>query len=462
MWWSQYLLTVFSFLLAILLIFQMLRERRAPGSAMAWLLAMVLLPYVGVPLFLLLGGRKLRQVRENKGELYKPLPADESATSLPTLERLLRRRGLPDRTDDNEVVVLHTGESAYAALCEALEGATRRIHITTFILTLDSVGKSILEILEKKARQGVEVRLLLDGLGSFWTFRWRFNSLKRAGGEVAFFLPIFHIPFSGHTNLRNHRKHITVDSQIAILGGTNIATEYLGPTPSPTRWVDLSVRLRGSAVADVEALFVADWCFASGKPAPHPLTALEPIPRPARGGDQSVQVVASGPDVRSDSLYDTITSAVFEARSRIWIATPYFIPDETLGKALELAALRGVEVRLVIPKRSNHFFADVARRGYLSQLERAGGQISYHVPTMLHAKVLIVDDRYALVGSANFDMRSLLLNFEACVLLSSPKSLNGVDAWYRKVLGACVSNLLPRGWRAELIEGLGRIIGPFL
>jgi cardiolipin synthase len=173
-------------------------------------------------------------------------------------------------------------------------------------------------------------------------------------------------------------------------------------------------------------------------------------------------VVASGPDVSGDSLYDSILSAVFGAQKRIWIATPYFIPDETLAKALELAARRGVDVRLLIPKHSNHFFADICRGSYLKQLDRAGGHLCFFAPTMMHAKVAIIDESYALVGSANMDMRSLLLNYEIGIFLYSSEEIQAVANWFLMLQRDTLEKHLKQNQRMELLDGLGRILGPML
>jgi len=461
-WKLQYGLSVLSFILAVVLISQLLRQRRAPGSTVAWLLLMVLLPHVGVPFFLIMGSRKLKRSRQLKRGLYQPIPFAEISKRILPMERMLRASGVPPKVDGNQLEVLATSQGAYEALVELLLNAQHQIHITTFILTLDPVGKSIVDILEKKALAGVQVRLLLDGLGSFWTFRWRLKPLLRAGGRLAFYQPVIHVPFFGHINMRNHRKLVIVDGKDAMLGGMNLAREYLGTAlPENKRWADLSVKVTGNAVRDLEAVFVADWHFASGEMlSPAPIT---------RGGknsvnssDETLQIVASGPDIHGDPLYDSIISAIFDAKKRIWIATPYFIPDETLSKSLELAAKRGVDVRLLIPRKSNHRLADLCRGAYLGQLERAGGKIYYSTDAMMHAKAVIVDDLYSVIGSANLDMRSLLLNYEVGLFLYSQSGIQAIGQWFEGLLTRSIRIPLTPNFASDLVEGLARLIGPFL
>ena len=457
MWAIHYVLSIASFILAIVFVSQILRRRRSPGSTVAWLLTVVLIPHVGVPLFLIFGNRKIDRIRSKKQRLYDPLQVPKPSEELGSMERLLLASGVPATARRGSVRVLETGETAFQVLLETLKEATHEIHIGTFILALDPVGLRILELLEEKARAGVHVRLMLDGFGSFWTFRWRLRSLQRSGGRISYFLPLIHIPFFGHSNMRNHRKLVIVDGRIAIVGGMNLAKEYLGPSPDPDRWVDLSLLITGAPVADVSAIFSADWRFSSGETLSLPIAET----RNETGGEEVFQIVGSGPDVPGDPLYDSIASAIFSARRRVWIATPYFIPDETLAKALELAAKRGVEVRLLIPKRSNHFLADLARRGYVRQLEQAGARLLYF-PTMMHAKALIVDESHAIVGSANFDMRSLLLNFELGLILYSATSIDAMSVWYRSLAAHCTEESPQPAPYDEFLDGVGRVLGPLL
>ncbi|MEO5969088.1 MAG: phospholipase D-like domain-containing protein [Bdellovibrionia bacterium] len=457
----QHLLSVISFLLGMLLISQLLRERKAPGSTVAWLLLMILIPYVGAPLYLTFGGRKIKKRASKKQRLYPSLPFWKASLEILPIERILLSSGVPSIKSDNHVELLSTGEQAYSELKKLIQGAKKSIHITTFILGKDKVGEDILSQLQIQAQRGVEVCLLLDGFGSLWVTNRSLRLLRAAGGQVAFFLPIFRIPLFGRSHLRNHRKAVIVDGKSAIIGGMNLAEEYLGPTPSPKRWVDLSLLVKGSAAGDLEDIFCSDWAFASEHSLAKVLSA-KGSEIPVTSGTAKIQVVASGPDVSGDPLYDSILSAVFGAQKRVWIATPYFIPDETLSKALELAARRGVDVRLLVPKRSDHFLADLCRGSYLRQLDRAGGQIFYFVPRMMHAKVAIIDESYAIVGSANIDMRSLLLNYEIGAYLYSSETIQMISEWFSFLQKDTVSRRLRKYRGAELLDGLGRILGPML
>ena len=446
----SHLSTILGFVMALLLLATSVANRRAPGTTFAWLLAVVLVPYVGVPLYLVFGGRKLRH-RGGKAGLYTPAPSSEPHD---TIASMLCASGAPPPRTGNRFELLGTGEAAFATILETLESATRSIHISTLILGVDEVGDALLHVLERKAKAGVEVRVLLDSLFKRRAGRRRLMSLLEAGGRVAWFMPVWHLPFRRQlrANLRLHRKIILVDGQAAIVGGMNLAHEYMGPTPADERWRDLSARIHGPAVADLAAVFRADWAFAA-----HEQLAA-PAPQPA-AGDTTLQVVGSGPDVADDLIYDAFLTAVFSARRRLWIATPYFVPDEGLLRALVLAVRRGVDVRILVPARSNHRTADYAGASYLRALAAAGGKIRCYEPAMMHGKVILVDDAVAAIGSANLDMRSLFLNYEVAVFVSESPELATLDAWFSEQLSHTVP-LAPAGRFKLMLESVARLVGP--
>ncbi|MGE5184221.1 MAG: phospholipase D-like domain-containing protein [Acidobacteriota bacterium] len=425
----SHLLSIVGFAMAIVLFAVVLVQRRAPGTTFAWLLAIVLIPYVGVPLYLIFGGRKLG-VR-NKAPLREP----------------------PAR-DGNTFELYTTGEAAFAAILATLRSAQRSIHVSTLILGADDVGDAVLEVLEAKAKAGVEVCVLLDSLFKRRAGRKTMQELQRAGGRIAWFMPVWHLPFRRQlrANLRLHRKIIVVDGDTAIVGGMNLAREYMGPTPLPGRWRDLSAKIRGPAVGDIAAVFRADWKFA----AKEDLADGTP---PPRAGQARLQVVGSGPDVADDLIYDAFITAVFAAKRRLWIATPYFVPDEALLRALVLAVRRGVDVRIVVPARSNHRTADYAGASYLRAVAAAGGRICLYQPTMLHAKAILVDDAIAAIGSANLDMRSLFFNYEIALFGSSRDEVDALAGWFHTLWSDC-GDLAPAGKTRVVVESVARLIGP--
>lgn len=431
----------------------LLRQRRPPQATLAWLLAVVLVPYVGLPLYLALGTRKRRRTAPGLPDFAAPAPS--LAPTAAEMDRLIRSYGLPGASGGHAFTLLGTGEAAYAALLDLVAGAERSVWVALFILGDDDAGRGLLDALTRRAADGLDVRLLLDAVGSRPLPRRAPAPLRAAGGHVAFYEPVLHRPFQGRTNLRDHRKIILADERRVLAGGMNVAHEYMGPTPDPTRWRDLAFRLDGPAVGVYTALFRSDWAFSSRVLLP----AAAPVPPPA--GDSTVQVVPSGPDVDSDALYDLLLALAASARERLWLVTPYFVPDDTLARALALAARRGADVRLVVPDPSNHPLADLARGPALRDLQAAGARVLRYTAGMVHAKALVADG-VALVGSANLDARSLFLNAEAATVLYDAPEVEAVAAWIDGLARTSETGVGPVGALHELVEGAARLAAPLL
>ncbi len=281
----------------------------------------------------------------------------------------------------------------------------------------------------------------------------------RAGGKLAVFSPVIHIPFVRRTNLRNHRKIAVADGRRALAGGMNITREDMGSTAKPAAWQDLSFVVEGAAAWHFDQVFRSDWRFATAEglevPGDLPVAGVEPH-------EAVLQVVPSGPDVANDPLLDTILMSIFSARERVWIVTPYFVPDDTLEQALVVACHRGVDVSILVPQRSNHALADVARGSFLRHIQQAGGTIWQYTPAMLHAKLVIVDHNLAMVGSANIDMRSLLLNFEIMQFVYSQAEIAACEQWVLRLVRESKAGMSAAGVVRELIEGITRLVEPLL
>ncbi|MCA9644104.1 MAG: hypothetical protein KC492_25600, partial [Myxococcales bacterium] len=338
---SHELISLLVLVLSVVLIGSVLHQRRPTGSAFAWVLGIVLLPYFAIPLFLMFGGRKFRQRLTSKRLLHH-----RSYSTLP--------RGFdPAPPEATTLTWLQSGESAYAEFLRRIQDAKQSIRILTFVLGDDATGRALVHALTERVRAGVDVRLLVDDLLFFRVPKRELRAFEAAGGHVARFMPLWHWPFRGQANLRNHRKIALFDGEIAIVGGMNLADEYMGAEPSAARWRDLSVAVTGPCVGQLDKIFRADWEFAARE-------ELEEAPPETDSGTvaRSVDVVPSGPDLRGDPIYDAFLELFFRAEERIWIATPYFSPDDSLLKALEIAVRRGVDVRVVVPQRSNHPLAD--------------------------------------------------------------------------------------------------------
>jgi cardiolipin synthase len=460
-----HLLPALGFALAIFLLARIITERRSPASALAWMMAIAFVPYAGVPLYLMFGGRKMRHMVHEK----PPLPDDSDPEHLALhfgdpafgqISTLMPERfhGVYPLIGKNRVVLLTSGEQAFDEAMHLIGEARQRIDIATFILGRDDTGRAFVDALAKKAAQGVAVHLLLDAVGCVKISRRFLSPLTDAGGATAFFMPMMRLPMRGRANLRNHRKMLIVDGEKSMVGGMNYSAEYMGAYSPKGHWVDISFMVEGPVVSQMHDIFIQDWAFA----AKETISRLPHSKGVSSERQAALQLIASGPDVRTDTLREAIIHALFRARRRVWIVTPYFVPDQTLTEALCMAAHRGVDVRLIIPRRSNHLVADLARETYLRQLDEAGATTMYFVPEMLHAKAVVVDEDLAIVGSANMDMRSLLLNYEVALCVYTPSVVKDLEGWMRWLLARCEKRRPVTSGRMGIFQGLGRLLSPLL
>lgn len=461
--------SIAGFLLAFFLVARLMSEKRAPANTYAWLLVIVLLPYLGVPLFLLFGGRKLRRLAERKSRLLPKLPGGAKPTSAyeqtPIVQTVMAS-GAAAPVGGNTVELLTTGEAAFAAFEQHILSARHSIHITTFILGRDETGRRVVRLLTERARAGVKVRLLLDSVGCMFIGRRFVLPIKEAGGEIVWFMPVLPFTSRGSANLRNHRKIAVFDHCTAIVGGHNLARDYMGPKFLRKRFADFGAVVRGPAAALLNEIFIADWCFASRQSADslHAEINAEAVLQPR--GPSDLQVVASGPDVPGDPLYEGILAMIQEASRSLLIVTPYFLPDEVLLRSLMVKAHAGCAITLIVPARSNHPVTDLARRHYLRLLRQAGAKVWLFQPGMMHSKAMIVDEDVALFGSANFDPRSLFVNFEVGVMVHSDADVRVIKNWAESLIAQCrePKNELRRRRRiwGNVLEDVCRLLAPLL
>jgi cardiolipin synthase len=428
-----------------------LGQRRPTGSAYAWLLVILFVPYLGIPLYVVFGGRKFRRRANSKSPLPAVVTGDKRAPSA--------LGGIPETAAD-DVTWLDDGTAAYDAFLQEIRRAERSIALVTFVVGNDATGRSLIDALTERAAAGVRVRLLLDDFLRIHAPKPELRRLEAAGGQVRRFMPLFHLPFRGRGNLRNHRKIAVFDDARAIVGGMNLADEYMGLSPRPAgspRWRDLSTLVTGPVVRPLAAIFDADWEFACGEAAGEPAPSAAP-PGPSA---HPLHVVPSGPDSPNDAIYDALLTAIFRAEQRFWVATPYFVPDEPLVRALTVAAHRGIDVRVFVPARSNHLVADLVAGPSLRELAVEGVRV-FRYGSMLHAKAMLVDRSLAIVGSANFDMRSLFLDYEVALFFSGAEEVARLDAWFEATRSASVAGPPEAGWARARVESVARLLAPLL
>lgn len=409
-------------LLGVLLSVAVLRSRREVTAKSAWILALLGFPFVATFFYLIFGQKRLerRVIRLRALRILEVETGRRKAQEKPA--RPWRRRrdtardmvlgaqrgGAPPPVAGNRFRLLSEGPLAFEVGREAIRSARHHIHLVTYIFRNDPTGRSILALLEDACRRGVEVRVLYDGIGNLGTRAAFFRPIRRAGGTVASFLPFSPFTTGLRVNLRNHRKLLIIDGATAMLGGMNIGDEYA----TGRDWRDVHACLSGPAVPALQKVFVEDWHFATGELLDREVYFRKVDP----AGDVPVQVVASGPDQDDPAAEELMFGALAGAHDTVDIVTPYLVPTEALARALTSSARRGRRIRVLIPEKVDHRLVRWATDAYLPGLIDAGVCIWRH-PSMVHGKLVIVDGRWATLGSTNLDMRSLRLNFELNVAL---------------------------------------------
>ncbi len=436
-------------LLAYVVASHAFNQRRHPTAAIAWVFFILLVPYVALPTFLVFGSRK--QPRP----LLLPGPKPVS-TSAPWAIRAIAALGQPAPASYRDLVVHADGGEALDALWRMLDAARESIDLCTFIIGKDKVGEAVVARLVAKARAGVRVRVMVDGMGQLMHRHPDLSPLVEAGARFTVFVPPLRLPIRARANLRDHRKMVIVDAALPDRrlwsGGRNLASEYFEGRDGEAGWRDLTFDVGGALVAQAAALFERDWAYGSGE-------RIEAAPRRRATLIEAqaqccAQLVASGPDEVDDTIQTILVTGAYQAEQRIVLVTPYFVPDTALLSALCMAARRGVAVDLLMPARSNHPMSDIARQRALRTLAIAGGRI-WLAPGMLHAKLAVFDDVLALSGSANIDSRSLYLNYELMVAFHDRADVAHFIAWFeRERPGAVRYEAKKPGWIADIAEGL--------
>ena len=407
---------------------------RTPQAALGWAVGLVTFPYFTIPLYWTFGRTKFIGYRCALTEESEPLhsTAQEAAAALEpfasksdTTDRLARWRkmltALP-ATRGNHVELLVDGDATFDAIFAAIDSARDYLLVQIFIIHDDTLGTKFQDRLIRKAREGVKIYFLYDEVGCHSLPRKWLRKLRESGVRVEGFKTTRGWGNRFQLNFRNHRKLVAVDGREALTGGLNVGDEYMGRSKRFGPWRDTHLRVRGPAVQAAQLAFVEDWYWATDEVPPLCWTPT------AADADQRALVLATGPADEADRCSLAFIRAVNSAQSRLWVSSPYFVPDSTVLTALQLAALRGVEVRLLLPERIDHLLPMLSSYSYYESLALAGIEVWRYLPGFLHQKALLVDNELAAVGSVNVDYRSFHLNFELVVMVTDRAFCGQVEA----------------------------------
>lgn len=471
--WVYYALMVAYAITIISIIVVVLSENRSPVKSLAWVSVLLLLPAVGIVLYIFFGRsikntrmisrrnrRRLRRKEEN-GYRFRINKLDVSDDNR-QLIKLTRTLSGSIPYPGNDVKIFTSGQEKFESLLADLDKAKRFINMQYYIVDNDRIGNQIKNVLLRKAREGVVVRLIYDHVGSYRTSNAFFNELKNAGAQVFPFFKVVFPPFGTRINWRNHRKICIIDGYMGYIGGMNVADRYIDGGKFPI-WRDTHIRIEGPAVAALQYSFTVDWNFM-GQPLieddmPKPLLHFK------KDGDL-MQLLTSGPTSQWTTMALLFMKAISSAKKRIFIQTPYFLPTEGLLRALQAASLSGVDVRVMIPASSDSRLLTGASFSYISECLQSDMKIYLFNSGMLHAKTVLVDYDFVSIGSTNFDFRSFEHNFEANMQIYSEKINKKMTEIFMKDLECC-SRVNAAQWRKRHVlkkmkESVMRLLSPIL
>jgi len=468
-----YLITVFSICLMIVF------ENRNPVKTLAWLLVILLVPVAGVVIYVLFGRYYRKQkIYSRKGMADSRRLAAHANRQVVTLPRVLADESEAVRskghlihlmlnnnrsllTSDNKIDLLVNGKQTFPAMLDSIASATNYIHLESYRIEPDTLGTGFRELLERKAREGVKVRVIFDDVGSWNIHKPYLREMRASGVQIFPFMPVRFPSFSSKINYRNHRKILVVDGRVGFVGGLNIADKYLHGLPDLGPWIDTHLKLEGEAVAALDRVFISDWDFVSGAEL-KPESFLKHVIK--TGNRCLVQVASSGPDTDWATIMQVYFSAIATAKSSIYLTSPYFSPDESILTALKTAALSGVDVRMIFPKHSDSIISNWNTRSYITELLEAGVRIFLYENGFIHSKYLLVDSVFSSVGSPNVDVRSFDLDFEVTALIYDQEFAARLGVLFEEDLENCKEVVMPK-WvkrrrRERYKESMARIFGP--
>ena len=474
------IINIIYFLTMIFIAILIILENRSPLKTISWVLVLILLPFAGIIFYLFFGqeyrknkmfSRKglkdLDRLRRLTQSQISDLPGNYNMFSSAIygkrhLMNLMLSSANALLSDNNEIKVLKNGEEFFPAVFQAIEGAKHHIHIEFYIVGNDTIGNQLREILIRKAREGVEVRFIYDDVGSWQLSKKYIHSLKEAGVKIDCFIKVRFPLLTSKVNYRNHRKIVVVDGETGFVGGFNIADRYLYGTSYHGSWRDTHLMLKGGAVTGLQIVFMADWYFVS-KETLHGRKYFRSL---LRGEGKLCQIVQSGPDSDWESISQAYFSAIASAHEKVFVATPYLIPNSEIGNAMKVAALGGIDIRILLPQKSDAIIPKWGTDSYIEELLVAGVKIYFYQPGFMHSKLILVDGVFSSVGSANFDFRSLETNFEVNAMIYDEEVAAVLEGQFLEDLVQSHQIVLDE-WRqrprlAKAKESFARLLSPML
>ncbi|ULL18930.1 cardiolipin synthase [Paenibacillus sp. H1-7] len=473
------LLTLLNYLFALAIIFL---ERRNVAATWAWLMVLLFLPGIGFILYLLIGktlnGRRIKAMKDETREEFNSVsrqqteqielgvmhyvdPAMEAYHDMMHMNLMSGRYSV--LTQDNQVEIFTDGRSKFNSLFAAIREAKHYIHLQYYIVRADALGQELIHLLTQKAQEGVEVRLLYDDVGSYGLHKPLLQPLIDAGGMAAAFFPSRIRYLNLRLNYRNHRKVAIIDGKWGFIGGFNVGDEYLGLDPRLGSWRDTHLKLEGSAVKVLQVHFIMDW-NRTYAPAIRYETQYFPVDVHPQG--VGMQIVSSGPHSGRQQIKNAYIKMIHSAKRSVCIQSPYFVPDESLLNALKMAALSGVDVKVMIPDRPDHFFVFWASRSYLGELLENGVRCYLYEDGFLHAKTLVIDGKVASVGTANIDIRSFKLNFEINAFIYDTTTAGKLEELFAADLlhsrELTLDSYRKRSYISQMKESVARLLSPLL
>lgn len=476
---SSVLISAYAITILVVVVLIML-ENRSPLKAITWILVLLLVPGLGIVFYIFFG----QNLRKEKIIARKGLKNDDLLKSMAHAqiarmgngsfmegETVMQKRHIMQLllhnsdsviTIGNKITILNNGFDTFDAILDAMRTATHFIHLEYYIFADDEIGRKITRLLKQKVSEGVEVRMIVDDVGSWELKAPFFADLRSAGIEVESFLQVRFPKFTSRVNYRNHRKMVVVDGLVGFLGGINVADRYLSGNAELGCWRDMHVRIEGDAVNAIQMVFLTDWYFVRQVE----LADSKYFPHKTPPGESLVQITPSGPDTDWPAIMMGFFHAIASAHSYVYLTTPYFMPGETVLMALKTAAMGGIDVRLLIPERSDGWFTRLCTQSYIRELLEARIQVYFYRKGFLHSKMMVVDDVLCTVGSTNMDFRSFEQNFEVNAFMFDEQiAVQLRDTFLddlREAVPADYDQWIARPAKQKMKESFARLFSPLL